>query len=38
MREHAHEREEQALTNNATKNVDIATLPHDPWLSYDVCW
>jgi hypothetical protein len=36
VRERAHELQEQALTNNAAKDVDIAKLPRDPWLSYDV--
>jgi hypothetical protein len=36
VREHAHELHEQALANDAAKDVDIAKLPHEPWLSYDV--
>jgi hypothetical protein len=27
---------EQALANHAAKDVDIAKLPREPWLSYDV--
>jgi hypothetical protein len=27
---------ERGLANDGAKDVDIAKLPHDPWLSYDV--
>jgi hypothetical protein len=36
VQEHAHELHEQALTNDAAKDADIAKLRHEPWLSYDV--
>jgi hypothetical protein len=36
VQEHAPELHEQALTNDAAKDVDIAKQPHEPWLSYDV--
>lgn len=35
VQEHAYELHEEALTNDAAKDVDIAKLPHEPWLSYD---
>jgi hypothetical protein len=36
VREHSMEIHERGLANDAAKDVDIAKLPHDPWLSYDV--
>jgi hypothetical protein len=36
VRERAQELHEQALANDAAKDLDIANLPRDPWLSYDV--
>ena len=36
VRDHAPAIHEQALVNQARRDVDIANLPNDPWMSYDV--
>jgi hypothetical protein len=36
VQERALEIHERGLASDAAKDTDIANLPHDPWLSYDV--
>jgi hypothetical protein len=36
VRKHSMEIHERGLASDIARDADIANLPHDPWLSYDV--